>query len=153
MIVQLSHHQNYRCFPLISYKNYILLCCSIVYMAQTLFDPQNKYSSILLRNFDILVLFRNPRDVLTVNILGQRAFGIKNAKFLMDCFKLACHEPYTNIIIDYRQHVPDWLMIRQGCLQVGYIKTCDLIRPLFTGRRCIRIHCRRRRSREEEIID
>ena len=90
-------------------------------MAQTLFDPQNKYSSILLRNFDILVLFRNPRDVLTVNILGQRAFGIKNAKFLMDCFKLACQEPYTNIIIDYRQEVPDWLMIRQGCLQVGNI--------------------------------
>ena len=78
---------------------------------------------LILKNCDILVLFRNPRDTLSVSILGQRIFGKGKSNKLTESYEIACSQPFSYLICDFRPMVAPEHLLRTGCFKVGTLLT------------------------------
>lgn len=79
--------------------------CNLAYLTQFLFQKggQNRAQSI---NAHYMVLFRNPRDKLSIQSLFRQAFPGKSSSS-MAIFTEATREPYSSLMIDFRQNTPD----------------------------------------------
>jgi hypothetical protein len=74
---------------------------------------KGKESKVITRNASYCVLFRNPRDLNFVKILGQQ-MGM--GKVLESAYILATKEPYSYLVCDFRQTTPPDYMLRSNIL-------------------------------------
>lgn len=89
--------------------------CCIVFLTQNLFY-QSKQQRNRALNTHYLILFKNPRDVTAIRILGSQ-MGIKN---LQDIYKDATEKPHSYLLIDYHQSTPDEIRLRSHVLPSEY---------------------------------
>jgi hypothetical protein len=89
-----SHHQN----------------MSIILLMQNLF-PKGKQMTTISRNAEYLVLMKNTRDQLQVEMLAKQMYPGRK-EVLMNAWLLATREPFSHLIVDTRQDTPDALRMR-----------------------------------------
>ena len=63
-------------------------------------------------NSHYLVLFKNPRDVGQIVILGRQMFS--NGKFLEEAFKDATSRPYGYLLVDLKPDTEEELRVRKN---------------------------------------
>jgi hypothetical protein len=58
-----------------------------------------------------MILYKSPADSQAVRLLGTQLFpGHKN--YLLSAYEQACSKPYSFIVIDLRQEIPENLRVR-----------------------------------------
>jgi len=62
-------------------------------------------------NTAYMVLFKNPRDKLQIDILGQQIYPSKK-HFLLEIFQDATREPHAYLLIDLHQKTPELIRSR-----------------------------------------
>jgi hypothetical protein len=82
--------------------------CSLIYICQNLYNKNQRIARI---NTNLVQLYKSPQDSLQVKTLGQHLFPNKPG-FLVSAYELACAEPYSSLIIDLRQEIPDQWRLR-----------------------------------------
>ncbi len=95
---------------------------SAIYIVQNLF-VQGKSSRTISLNANYMILFKNPRDVNQVAMLGRQMYP-GNTKYFMECYHDAVNQPFGYIMIDYKAKTPEQYRLRTGLLsdrQVVYI--------------------------------
>ena len=98
MFTQYRHHRN----------------MSVMMLTQNVFH-QGKYSRTISLNSNYLVLFKNPRDKLQVNILARQIFPSEKALFL-ESFEDATRESHGYLIIDLTHSCPEQYRLLTGLL-------------------------------------
>ena len=78
---------------------------SVMMLTQNVFH-QGKYSRTISLNSNYLVLFKNPRDKLQVNILACQIFPSEKALFL-ESFEDATRDLHGYLIVDLTYSCPD----------------------------------------------
>ena len=94
IFTKLSHHRN----------------ISVIFLTQNLFYKSQRTMSL---NSQYLVLFKNPRDVLQVSLLGRQLYP-NNSKFLVEAFKMATESPYGYLLIDLRADTLEKYRVRSN---------------------------------------
>ena len=89
-----SHHQN----------------ISVVYIVQNLFGKNKEMRTISL-NAHYIALFKNPRDVSQMLILGRQMYPNRN-KYFQEAYKDATSRPHGYLLCDLKQSTPDILRLR-----------------------------------------
>lgn len=94
-----SHHRN----------------CSVVLIQQNIFY-QGKESRTVSLNCQYLTIFKSPRDVHQVSVLGRQIYP--QSKHFMEAFNDATKNPFTYLLIDLKPETPDDLRLR-ACIFPG----------------------------------
>ena len=87
---------------------------SIILLSQNLFH-RGKYARDMSLNMDYIVIFKNVRDATQIRHLGQQMYP-ENKDFLVNAFRDATKEPYTNLFLDLRSNSLDVLRVRADVL-------------------------------------
>ena len=87
---------------------------SVFLLSQNIFH-QGKHSRTISLNSNYLILFKNPRDKLQMNILAQQMFP-SNKSFFLESFEDATREPHGYLILDCTPTCPDRFRLRSGLL-------------------------------------
>jgi hypothetical protein len=82
LFTKISHHRN----------------VSVIFLTQNLFYKSQRTMTL---NSQYLILFKNPRDVLQIAILGRQMYP-NSGKFFVEAFKMATENPYGYLLIDLR---------------------------------------------------
>ncbi len=85
-----------------------------VFLTQNLFPP-NKHARTISLNTHYIVLFKNPRDCLGVQMLAQQAFPGR-VPYVMDSFKQATEAPHGYLLLDFHPSTPDTCRLRSHIL-------------------------------------
>ena len=97
---------------------------SVLYLTQNLF-PSGELSRTISLNSHYLVIFRNPRDSLSVSTLAKQMFPGRTG-YLMESFRDATSRPYGYLVIDCHQLTPENMRLRTNILpgerQIVYVK-------------------------------
>ena len=96
LFTKYSHHQN----------------ISVVYITQNFFQ-QSKFNRTMSLNTSYIVLFKNPRDINQIEILGRQMYGKKFKRFT-EAFQDATTKPHSYLLIDLKQSTPDKLRLRSN---------------------------------------
>lgn len=88
---------------------------SVFMMTQNLF-LQGKYSRTISLNSTHMILFKNPRDKLQMNILARQMFPGKKA-FFMESFEDAVAKPHGYLLVDLTPSCPEPYRLRTGVLE------------------------------------
>lgn len=95
---------------------------SVIYITQNVFHKCKQSRTISL-NSHYMVLFKSPRDVGQIAILGRQLYP-ENTKFLVEAFKDATSEPHSYLMLDLRPDTPEPYRVRanifSGLQQVVY---------------------------------
>ncbi len=86
---------------------------SAIYIVQNLF-VQGKSSRTISLNANYMILFKNPRDVNQVAMLGRQMYP-GNTKYFMECYHDAVNQPFGYIMIDYKAKLPSSTVSEQDC--------------------------------------
>lgn len=85
----------------------------VIYLTQNLFTRNSRTRNL---NSHYLVVFKNPRDSMTIDYLA-RQMQPKARKFLMDAFDDATrNKPHGYLFFDFTQQCPDHVRIRTDIL-------------------------------------
>lgn len=76
---------------------------------------QGKTSRTITLNTNYLVLFKNPRDMCQIMLLGRQMYPGKS-KFFLEAFNDATATPHGYLLIDYKTRTPDHLRLRADIL-------------------------------------
>lgn len=87
---------------------------SVMMLTQNLFQ-QGKYSRTISLNSNYMILFKNPRDKLQMNILAQQMFPRKKA-FFMESYEDSVAEPHGYLLVDLTPSCPEPYRLRSGVL-------------------------------------
>lgn len=87
---------------------------SVMMLTQNVFH-QGKYSRTISLNSNYMVLFKNPRDKLQIEILARQIFPSQKT-FFSDSFKDATEEPHGYLILDLTPSCPERYRVRAGLL-------------------------------------
>ena len=87
---------------------------SIILLSQNLVQ-RGKYARDMSLNMDYIVIFKNVRDVTQIRHLGQQMYP-ENKDFLVNSFRDATKEPYTNLFLGLRSNNLDALRVRANVL-------------------------------------
>ena len=94
---------------------------SVLYLTQNLFLPGERSHL----NSHVLIVFRNPCDLLGVSTLARQMFP-KHTGYLLDAFHDATSRPYGYLVIDCHQLTPENMRLRTSILpkerQIAYVK-------------------------------
>ena len=97
---------------------------SVLYLTQNLFLP-SKLSRTISLNSHYLLIFRNPRDSLSISTLAKQMFPGRT-DYLMESFRDAANRPYGYLVIDCHQLTPENMRLRTNILpgerQIAYVK-------------------------------
>jgi hypothetical protein len=85
---------------------------SVIFITQNMFQ-QNKYNRTMSLNTNYMVLFKNPRDITQVDVLGPQMYG-KKAKAFAKAYKMATDIPHGYLLIDLKQQTSDQLRLRSN---------------------------------------
>ena len=75
--------------------------CNVIYITQNLFSRKDEAREISL-NCSYFVLFKNPRDSLTVQSFFKQ-YDPGNSKILLEIYQEATEKPYSYLFIDLHQ--------------------------------------------------
>ena len=78
---------------------------TIILLSHNLFH-RGKYARDMSLNMDYIVIFKNVRDTTQIRHLGQQMYP-ENKDFLVNAFRDATKEPYTNLVLDLRSNSLD----------------------------------------------
>ena len=96
---------------------------SVLYIVQNIFNNAKNHRTLSL-NANYIVLFKNPRDKAQVSHLARQMFPRK-PKILQEAFDDATADPYSYLLMDFRQDTPENLRLRTkifpGEAQIVYI--------------------------------
>lgn len=87
---------------------------SVVLILQTLFSKNPVYREIQL-SAQYLAIFRNNRDKSQI-INFAKQFSPKNINYVLGSFMEATKQPYTYVLFDLTQRIPDMLRMRSNML-------------------------------------
>lgn len=87
---------------------------SVMMLTQNVFH-QGKYSRTISLNCNYMVLFKNPRDKLQMNILGRQIFPSQKT-FFLESFEDATRDRYGYLILDLTPSCPERYRVRSGLL-------------------------------------
>lgn len=87
---------------------------SVMLLTQNVFH-QGKYSRTISLNTNYMVLFKNPRDKLQMNILARQIFPSQKT-FFLESFQDATDSPYGYLILDLTPSCPEGYRVRTGLL-------------------------------------
>ena len=87
---------------------------SVFVLTQNIF-AKGKYSRDISLNTNYIILFRNPRDQLQLQIFARQMFP-GNSKFLIESFNDATKKPYSYLLIDLKQTTEQKNRIQSGIL-------------------------------------
>ena len=76
---------------------------------------RGKHSRTISLNSNYLILFKNPRDKLQVNILAQQIFPGQKS-FFLESFEDATADPHGYLIVDLTPRCPESYRLRSGVL-------------------------------------
>ena len=82
---------------------------SVLFLTQNIFHS-SKHNRTMNLNSHYIVLFKNPRDIGQVGILGRQMFP--KGKFLEEAFKDATARPYGYLFIDLKPNTDEPLRVR-----------------------------------------
>jgi len=83
---------------------------SVIYITQNVFHKAKQSRTISL-NAHYMVLFKSPRDVGQIAVLGRQLYP-ENSKFLVEAFKDATSTPHSHLLLDLRPETPEGLRVR-----------------------------------------
>lgn len=87
---------------------------SVIMLTQNVFH-QGKFSRTIGLNTNYLVLFKNPRDKLQMNILAQQMFPSRK-KYFLESLEDATSQPHSYLLLDLTHRCPDRFRLRTGLL-------------------------------------
>lgn len=87
---------------------------SVMLLTQNVFH-QGKFSRTISLNCNYMVLFKNPRDKLQLNILARQMFPSQKGLFL-ESFEDATRDAHGYLIIDFTPTCPEHFRLRTGVL-------------------------------------
>ncbi|KAM9771402.1 uncharacterized protein ACBT44_012388 isoform 1-T1 [Syngnathus typhle] len=87
---------------------------SVIMLTQNVFH-QGKFSRTISLNSNYLILFKNPRDKMQVNVLANQICP-SNRKFFLESFEDATKEPHGYLLIDLTPSCPEQYRLRTGVL-------------------------------------
>ncbi|XP_049341305.1 uncharacterized protein LOC125805028 isoform X2 [Astyanax mexicanus] len=90
---------------------------SVIYLVQNLFF-QGRSSRTINLNTNYMVLFKNPRDKLQINVLARQMYP-RNSKYFLECFQDATSRPYGYLLVDLKASTPEDLRLRSGLFFTG----------------------------------
>ena len=88
---------------------------SVIYVKHNLFQ-QSKWSRTIDLNTSHIILFKSPRDVQQIAIIGRQ---LDNAKFLKESYDLAVKEPFGHLLIDINPNTSDSLRFCSNLVPPG----------------------------------
>lgn len=83
---------------------------SVAYITQNMFQ-QSKFNRTMSLNASYMIVFKNPRDMIQIEVLGRQMYG-KNHKRFAEAFKLATIKPHGYLLVDLKQETPEKLRLR-----------------------------------------
>lgn len=98
LFTEFRHHRNWN----------------VIMLTQNVFH-QGKFSRTISLNSNYMVLFKNPRDRLQVNILARQIFPSAKGLFL-ESFEDATREAHGYLILDLTPTCPEHFRLRSGLL-------------------------------------
>ena len=78
---------------------------SVIYVKHNLFQ-QGKWSRTIELNTTHIILFKSPRDVQKVGLIGRQ---LNNTQFLKESYELATKQPFGNLLFDLDPKTSDVL--------------------------------------------
>ena len=88
---------------------------SVIYVKHNLFQ-QSKWSRTIDLNTSHIILFKSPRDVQQIAIIGRQ---LDNANFLKESYDLAVKEPFGHLLIDINPNTSDSLRFCSNLVPPG----------------------------------
>ena len=76
-----------------------------IFVKHNLFH-QSKWSRTIDLNTTHIILFKSPRDVQLIDVVGRQ---LNNTEFIRDCYKKATNEPFGHFMIDFDPRTSDSL--------------------------------------------
>ena len=86
--------------------------CTLIYITQNLFQ-QSRDSRTRALNTHYLIIMKNPRDQLQIEILSRQMHP-HNSRFLTMAYRDATRDPFSYFLIDLRQETPNQIRVRKG---------------------------------------
>ncbi len=83
---------------------------SVIYITQNIFHKCKQSRTISL-NAHYMILFKSPRDVGQIAILGRQLYP-ENRKFLVEAFKDATSEPHSYLMLDLKPDTCELYRVR-----------------------------------------
>jgi hypothetical protein len=87
---------------------------SILFLTQNIFHS-SKHNRTMNLNSHYIVLFKNPRDIGQVSILGRQMFP--KPKFFEEAFKDATARPYGYLFVDLKPNTDEQLRVRTNIFE------------------------------------
>ena len=84
--------------------------CFVILAVQNMFEKGSELRTQHL-NTQYMVIFKNPRDLLQIRILGSQMFPGKNS-YLTSVFQNATQKPHGYLFIDTHQNTKDDIRLR-----------------------------------------
>ena len=78
---------------------------SVIYVKHNLFQ-QSKWSRTIDLNTTHIILFKSPRDVQQIGLIGRQ---LNNTQFLNESYELATKQPFGHLLIDLDPKTSDFL--------------------------------------------
>ena len=85
---------------------------SVIFISQNLFLPNKDYRTISI-NSHYVVLFKNPREMNQIQVLGRQCFP-ENPTFLSKVYASETTKPHSYIVLDFKQKTPDKIRVRNS---------------------------------------
>ena len=78
---------------------------------------QRKWSRTIDRNTTYIVLFKSPRYVQEIALIGRQ---LNNTQFLRECYELATKQPFGHLLIDLDPKTSDALRYSSNIVPPGH---------------------------------
>ena len=82
---------------------------SVVFLVQKLYGNSHN-SRVISQNAHILILFKNPRDSSSVQILGRQMFPTAK-NFLAEAFRDATQQPFSYLVVNSHQRTDERMRV------------------------------------------
>ena len=88
---------------------------SVIYVKHNLFQ-QSKWSRTIDLNTTHIILFKSPRDVQQIGLIGRQ---LNNTQFLRESYELATKQPFGHLLIDLDPKTSDALRYSSNIVPPG----------------------------------
>ena len=88
---------------------------SVIYVKHNLFQ-QSKWSRTIDLNTTHIILFKSPRDVQQIGLIGRQ---LNNTQFLKETYELATKQPFDHLLIDLDPKTSDVLRYYSNIVPPG----------------------------------
>lgn len=90
---------------------------NFIFLAQNLFT-KNRFFRDASINATYIVIGKNPRDQSSIRYLAQQMLPSRSREIL-DAYTIATAQPYSHLLLDFGQSIPEYLRLRSNILGEG----------------------------------